>query len=81
MPERLASLPCAGYRHDHGQDRRCQPTPRASYFFFALPPLLFALPALPVKLMLTVVVFRPPLDLFDVLTLSAHPPGTFKVAI
>jgi len=55
--------------------------PSASYFFFALPPLLFALPALPVKLMLTVVVFRPPLDLFDVLTLTAHPPGTFKVAI
>ena len=55
--------------------------PSASYFFFALPPLLFALPALPVKLMLTVVVFRPPVDLFDVLTLTAHPPGTFKVAI
>jgi hypothetical protein len=46
-----------------------------------LSPLLFALPALPVKLMLTVVVFRPPLDLLDVLTLTAHPPGRFKVAI
>ena len=55
--------------------------PESSYFFFALAPLLFALPALPVKLMLTVVVFRPPLDLFDVLTLTAHPPGTFNVAI
>ena len=62
-------------------ERTENPGDRASYFFFALPLLLFALPALPAKLMLTVVVFRPPLDLFDVLTLTAHPPGTFKVAI
>ena len=67
--------PCS--RGSHNAYRNARP----SYFFFALPPLLFALSALPVKLMLTVVVFRPPLDLFDVLTLTAHPPGTFKVAI
>lgn len=48
--------------------------PAPSYFFFVLPPL-------PVKLMLTVLVFRPPLDLFDTLTLTAHPPGRLMVAI